>query len=202
LGVTRRVRWVSSSESSREPHVTARGGRRGEVDVSSDVSSGEVREERQAELVVSEICDSVLKRLKRVASADAGAGGGEASPTRIIDASVPIAGEAIARVHERVEEEDRRWLLQRLHEILEIAMQRVTGPKTPAGDRVKWSRIVISAAQACNAVLRDVEIEALKQQIAELKALTLAKLSDEEEDGEEHEDRRDQTRDGETPAEG
>lgn len=196
MGVTRRVRWVSSSEPSGEPSARAQRGRRGEVDVSSGVSSGEVREERQAELAVSEICDSVLKRLKRVASADAGAGGGEASPTRIVDASVPVAGEGVAEARGSVEEEDRRWLLKRLHEILEIAMQRVTGPKTPAGDRVKWSRIVISAAQACNAVLRDVEIEALKQQIAELKALTLAKLGDDEE----HEDRADQARDEETQA--
>ena len=63
---------------------------------------------------------------------------------------------------------------------MEIAMQRVTNPKTAAGDRIKWSRIVIAAAQACNAVLRDVEIDALKQQINELKTLTLGRLQDED----------------------
>ena len=66
-------------------------------------------------------------------------------------------------------------------------MQHVTNPKTPAGDRIKWSRIVIAAGQACNAVLRDVEIDALKQQINDLKQLTLAKLS-EDKDSDTNED--------------
>ena len=74
----------------------------------------------------------------------------------------------------------RDWLLQRLGEILEIAMSKLTGPKTTPEERIKWSRVVISAGQACNSVLRDVDIEALKKQIEELKALTLAKLSDEQ----------------------
>jgi hypothetical protein len=74
---------------------------------------------------------------------------------------------------------------------MEIAMQRVTSPKTPGPDRIKWSRIAIAAGQACNAVLRDVEIDALRQQISELKQLTLARLSEEEESAE---DRADQTR--------
>jgi hypothetical protein len=70
---------------------------------------------------------------------------------------------------------------------MEITMQHVTNPKTPAGDRIKWSRIVIAAGQACNAVLRDVEIDALKQQINDLKQLTLAKLS-EDKDSDTNED--------------
>lgn len=80
---------------------------------------------------------------------------------------------------------NREWLLMQLRRVLEIAMERVTNTKTSAGDRVKWSRIVIAAGQACNSVLRDVEIEALKQQIHELKELTLAKLSDEQTEPEE-----------------
>lgn len=87
-----------------------------------------------------------------------------------------------------LQEESRQWLLQRLHEIMEIAMQRVTNPKTPAGDRIKWSRIVIAAGIACNAILRDVEIEALKQQINDLKQLTLERLKEEQD-----EDRQDRT---------
>lgn len=77
------------------------------------------------------------------------------------------------------DEPTRRWLLAKLRDILEIAMERVTSSKTPAPDRIKWSRIVIGAGQACNSVLRDVEIEALKEQIKELRELALAKLSDE-----------------------
>ena len=69
-------------------------------------------------------------------------------------------------------------------------MQRVTSPKTPAPDRIKWSRIVIAAGQACNAVLRDVEIDALKQQINELKQLTLERLSEDKDSGA-NEDQRD-----------
>jgi hypothetical protein len=73
---------------------------------------------------------------------------------------------------------------------MEIAMGRITNPKTPTSDRIKWSRIAIGAGQACNAVLRDVEIDALKQQINELKELTLARLS-EDKDSEPNEDQRD-----------
>jgi predicted DNA-binding transcriptional regulator YafY len=78
------------------------------------------------------------------------------------------------------EENTRQWLLQQLREIMEIAMQRVTNSKTPAPDRIKWSRIAIAAGQACNAILRDVEIDALRQQISELKQLTISKLSDDQ----------------------
>jgi hypothetical protein len=77
-------------------------------------------------------------------------------------------------------EPDRQWLLQQLRRILEIALERVTVPKTPSLDRIRWSRVVIAAGQACNSILRDVEIDALKQQISELKELTMAKLSDEQ----------------------
>lgn len=73
-------------------------------------------------------------------------------------------------------------------------MQRVTSSKTPASDRIKWSRIAIAAGQTCNVVLRDVEIDALRQQINELKRLTLAKLSEQEEGVE---DRADQAGDEE-----
>jgi hypothetical protein len=69
-------------------------------------------------------------------------------------------------------------------------MQRVTSTKTSAPDRIKWSQIAISAGQACNAVLRDVEIDALKEQIKELKELTLSKLN-EGKDSEADEDQRD-----------
>ena len=90
----------------------------------------------------------------------------------------------------------REWLLQRLREVMEIAMQRVTSPKTPASERIKWSRIAIAAGHACNAILRDVEIDALKQQINELRQLTLERLSEdtsEEDEGDEDADQRGQT---------
>ena len=93
-------------------------------------------------------------------------------------------------------EETRQWILEHLREIMEISMQCVANPKTPASDRIKWSRIAIAAGQACNAVLRDVEIDALKQQINDLKQLALVKLEEEESDSDE--DRTDQTRSEET----
>ena len=92
--------------------------------------------------------------------------------------------------HKAAQEETRQWILEHLREVMEIAMQRVTSHKTLASDRIKWSRIAIGAGQACNAVLRDVEIDALKQQINELKQLTLSKLS-EDKDAEANEDQRD-----------
>jgi hypothetical protein len=88
------------------------------------------------------------------------------------------------------QEETRLWILEHLREVMQIAMQRVTSPKTLASDRIKWSRIAIGAGQACNAVLRDVEIDALRQQINELKQLTLSRLS-EDKDSETDEDQRD-----------
>jgi hypothetical protein len=97
---------------------------------------------------------------------------------------------ANATVPPAAQEEPRQWILQQLREVMEIAMQRVTNTKTSAPDRIKWSRIAIAAGQACNAVLRDVEIDALKQQINELKQLTLSKLS-EDKDSEADEDQRD-----------
>ena len=102
------------------------------------------------------------------------------------DAS-PEAGRTTPKA---AQEETRQWILEHLREVMEIAMQRVTSHKTLASDRIKWSRIAIGAGQACNAVLRDVEIDALKQQINELKQLTLSKLA-EDKDAEANEDQRD-----------
>jgi hypothetical protein len=107
-----------------------------------------------------------------------------------IQSSVPVLDETKTPASKGVQEASRQWLLERLREILEIAMQRVTNLKTPAPDRIKWSRIVIAAAQASNAVLRDVEIDALKQQINELKQLTLERLS-EDKDSDANADQRD-----------
>ena len=75
----------------------------------------------------------------------------------------------------------RQWLLQELRRVMEIALDRVTGTKTPPEDRIKWSRIVIAAGGACNSVLRDVEIDALKKEISDLKALTEERLKDDNE---------------------
>jgi len=86
-----------------------------------------------------------------------------------------------------VQATDREWLINQLRRVLEIALDKVTHPKTPPGDRIKWSRVVVAAGQACNSILRDVEIETLKQQIEELKQLTEERLSDEQSgDQEEH----------------
>jgi hypothetical protein len=43
-----------------------------------------------------------------------------------------------------VDEVTREWVLKKLGNILDIAMNRVAHPKTPAQDRLKWSRIVVS----------------------------------------------------------
>ena len=86
-----------------------------------------------------------------------------------------------------VDSTTREWLIKQLRVVLEIALDRVTHPKTPPPDRIKWSRIVIAAGQACNSILRDVDIEALKQQIQDLKQLTEERLRDEQgSDQEEH----------------
>jgi hypothetical protein len=67
---------------------------------------------------------------------------------------------------------------------VEIALEHVTGQNTPAADRIKWSRVLVTAGQACNSVLRDAEIEELKKQMKELKQLTEERLGDEDDEQE------------------
>jgi hypothetical protein len=110
--------------------------------------------------------------------------------TQTTSSDVDESAEDDSTTHNVTHKETRQWILEHLREVMEIAMQRVTSHKTLASDRIKWSRIAIGAGQACNAVLRDVEIDALKQQINELKQLTLSKLS-EDKDAEANEDQRD-----------
>jgi hypothetical protein len=110
--------------------------------------------------------------------------------TRTASGDINVNTEAGHTTHKTAQEETRQWILEHLREVMEIAMQRVTSHKTLASDRIKWSRIAIGAGQACNLVLRDVEIDALKQQINELKQLTLSKLS-EDKDADANEDQRD-----------
>jgi len=86
-----------------------------------------------------------------------------------------------------VDSTTREWLIKQLRGVLEIAMDRVTNRKTAPADRIKWSRIVIAAGQACNSILRDADIEDLKQQIQDLKQITEERLRDEQGiDQEEH----------------
>ena len=110
--------------------------------------------------------------------------------TQATDSESEANAEAGRTKPKAAQEETRQWILEHLREVMDIAMQKVTSHKTLASDRIKWSRIAIGAGQACNAVLRDVEIDALKQQINELKQLTLSKLS-EDKDAEANEDQRD-----------
>jgi hypothetical protein len=179
---------MSSLKPTGKPGVKAQRSRSREADDEPAAASKRisVQAEPEAELTVAGICDSILKRLNRTAAPPV-----QYSFIVSVQSSItPAVEEAKPQALKDAQQTNRQWLLLRLREILEIAMQRVTNPKTPASDRIKWSRIIIAAAQASNAVLRDVEIEALKQQIAELKALTLAKLDEGEID-----DGTDQTRD-------
>lgn len=78
-------------------------------------------------------------------------------------------------------EPTREWLLQQLRRVMEIALDKLTNPKTAPPDRIKWSRIVIAAGASANSVLRDVEIDDLRRQIMELKTLAVEKAEDEDE---------------------
>jgi hypothetical protein len=184
--VTRKVRWVlSPQKTGRKPRLKVQSSLSREADDETATASKRTQVQPEAELTVAKICDLILKRLNRIAALPV-----DGSSIVSIQSSAPVTEEAESQALKDVQEANRQWLLQRLRQILEIAMQRVTNPKTPASDRIKWSRIVIAAAQATNAVLRDVEIDALKQQIADLKELTLARLG-EDKDLEPNEDQRD-----------
>ena len=82
------------------------------------------------------------------------------------------------------DEPTRKWLLLSMRQIVEIALDRVTNPKTLAADRIKWSRVLISAGQVTNGILRDVEIEELKRQVMELKDLTTERMKEDEDQDE------------------
>ena len=90
-----------------------------------------------------------------------------------------------AKSEDNIGDTNREWLLNQIRRVLEIAIGRVTHPKTSPADRIKWSRIVIAAGQALNAVLRDVEIEDLKRQIEELQQLAGEQEVDEQGDDQE-----------------
>jgi len=90
-----------------------------------------------------------------------------------------------AKSEDNIGDTNREWLLNQIRHVLEIGIGRVTHSKTSPADRIKWSRIVIAAGQALNAVLRDVEIEDLKRQIEELQQLAGEQEVDEQGDDQE-----------------
>ncbi len=132
------------------------------------------------EVRVQRICNRILDGLNYTPAAPASAGG-------LVEPSGGKDGERTDTHPKLGDGPTRPWLLLHMRQIMEIALDRVTNPKTPTGDRIKWSRVLISAGQACNSVLRDVDIEALKKEIQELRQLTEEKLRDEQgSDQEEH----------------
>lgn len=44
-------------------------------------------------------------------------------------------------------------------------------PKTRWDEKLKWSRVLINASSICNSVLRDVEVDRLKEEVDELERL-------------------------------
>jgi hypothetical protein len=162
--------------------------------MTSSASAGAEPLGEEAERSVTRICDSILGRLN---GNEAPENDTEAQRWRRRTLMTQTAGRDLeenpdtGRTRQNlVQEETRQWILEHLREVMQIAMHQVTSTKTLAADRIKWSRIAIAAGQACNAVLRDVEIDALKQQINELKQLTLSRVS-EDKDSEADEDQRD-----------
>jgi len=88
-------------------------------------------------------------------------------------------------VADTVDGTTREWLIKQLRRVLEIALDRVESPKTPPNDRIKWCRVVIAAGQATNSILHDVDIEALKEQVNELREMTEERFEDEQDSDQE-----------------
>ena len=66
---------------------------------------------------------------------------------------------------------DREQLLRILGGLMELIVKHMNDPKTRWSEKLKWSRVLISASGVCNSVLRDVEVEKLKEQVEELERL-------------------------------
>lgn len=66
---------------------------------------------------------------------------------------------------------ERTWLLQQLSGLVNYARTRVMDSITKPDERVKWSRILVSAAIACSYALKDKEIDQLKDEVGNLKKL-------------------------------
>jgi len=66
---------------------------------------------------------------------------------------------------------DREQLLRMLGGLMEMIVKHMNDPKTRWDEKLKWSRVLISASDVCNSVLRDVEVDKLKEQVEELEKL-------------------------------
>jgi hypothetical protein len=66
---------------------------------------------------------------------------------------------------------ERRWLLQQLSGLVNYSKNKILDSNTKPEERVKWSRILVSAATSCSYALRDTEIDHLKDEVATLEKL-------------------------------
>ncbi len=80
---------------------------------------------------------------------------------------------------------ERKWILEQLSGLVSYSKTKILDSNTKPDERIKWSRILVSAAISCSYALRDKEIDQLKDEVAILKKLV--KETIEEEEGEEAE---------------
>lgn len=66
---------------------------------------------------------------------------------------------------------DRERLLRMLGGLTEMVVKHMNDPKTRWDEKLKWSRVLINASNVCNSVLRDVEVDRLKEEVEELERL-------------------------------
>jgi len=66
---------------------------------------------------------------------------------------------------------DRDRLLRILGGLMEMVVKHMNDPKTRWDEKLRWSRVLISAGNVCNSVLRDVEVGRLKEEVEELERL-------------------------------
>ena len=65
---------------------------------------------------------------------------------------------------------EREWILEQLAGLINYARTKIMDSNTPASERIKWSRVLIQAASACNITLRDRDIAELEEEIERLES--------------------------------
>jgi len=66
---------------------------------------------------------------------------------------------------------EREWILRQLAGLVSYAKAKIMDHNTGKTDRIKWSRVLVSAAQACTHALKDQELDELREEIKELKTI-------------------------------
>ena len=61
------------------------------------------------------------------------------------------------------------YLLGKLKGLFELSLDKTTKKQTPSGKKIQWARIAIQSASVMASILKDVELESLRDEVEALK---------------------------------